>query len=365
MLKRVRIKNYKSLDVDVELDPITVLIGKSGTGKTNFVEALRFLRDSVRNGSNSVGDVLSRTAIRPFDFLYEVTFGIAGRSSPFDYKLAYHLAAQAGLRLHEEYLAINQARVFHQIDGKMVVNTLGAGAPQSVVLATPIADRTAQQARAYLSKGIGCYNFAERLPMQDSERAAGLTDQARNLPTALDVIKDDLDSPESYDRITQSLQKLNPTVKSWNTGTGGSGVQIVHGFGGVELPMDLALESDGMRKFLACMAALYQRPPKQVIIIEEPENGIHPGALATLAEEFKACPEEGRGQVILTTHSPQFLDHFDIENIRLVEIDSQGVTRINRIADDQVEAIKDGLMSPGELFTVDEARSGAIIEPEA
>ena len=48
MLKRVHVRNFKSLgDVTVDLEPVTVLIGRSGTGKTNFVEALRFLRDSL------------------------------------------------------------------------------------------------------------------------------------------------------------------------------------------------------------------------------------------------------------------------------------------------------------------------------
>ena len=48
MLKRIHIRNFKSLgDVVVDLGQVTVLIGRSGTGKTNFVEALRFLRDAL------------------------------------------------------------------------------------------------------------------------------------------------------------------------------------------------------------------------------------------------------------------------------------------------------------------------------
>jgi len=46
MIHRIRIQNYKSIrDVTVELSPVTVLIGRSGTGKTNFCEAIRLLRD--------------------------------------------------------------------------------------------------------------------------------------------------------------------------------------------------------------------------------------------------------------------------------------------------------------------------------
>ena len=50
MIKRIRIQNYRSLiDVDVELGPLTVLIGLSGTGKSNFVRAIRALRDALTN----------------------------------------------------------------------------------------------------------------------------------------------------------------------------------------------------------------------------------------------------------------------------------------------------------------------------
>ena len=48
MLNRVTIQNFKSIiDVSVDLSPVTVLVGKSGTGKSNFVQALRFVRDML------------------------------------------------------------------------------------------------------------------------------------------------------------------------------------------------------------------------------------------------------------------------------------------------------------------------------
>ncbi len=41
MLKRIRIENYRSIgEVDVELGPLTVLVGQNGSGKTNFVDAI-------------------------------------------------------------------------------------------------------------------------------------------------------------------------------------------------------------------------------------------------------------------------------------------------------------------------------------
>ena len=50
MIKRVRIKNYRSLgDVDVELGPLTVLVGPNASGKSNFVDALKFISDTLNS----------------------------------------------------------------------------------------------------------------------------------------------------------------------------------------------------------------------------------------------------------------------------------------------------------------------------
>ena len=74
-----------------------------------------------------------------------------------------------------------------------------------------------------------------------------------------------------------------------------------------------------------------------------------------LAEEFQAAPGAGHGQVILTTHSPRLLDQFDVDQIRVVELAGLE-TRIGFISAEQKEAIRDRLLEPGELLTVDPAR---------
>ena len=70
MIHRFRVQNFKSIvDVDVDLSPVTVLVGKSGTGKSNFVQALRFLRDVLISKSDpttivasvATGDGVGRT----------------------------------------------------------------------------------------------------------------------------------------------------------------------------------------------------------------------------------------------------------------------------------------------------------------
>src|SRR5258708_9409383 len=82
MIKNIRIQNYKSLgDVSVDLDPVTVLIGRSGTGKSNFVDAIRFLRDYLRVSDviglpdiawNLIGPTTLQAAVTSFDLQFKV-----------------------------------------------------------------------------------------------------------------------------------------------------------------------------------------------------------------------------------------------------------------------------------------------------
>jgi len=153
-----------------------------------------------------------------------------------------------------------------------------------------------------------------------------------------------------------SLRSLNRSVQGVDIRLPDkNAVTVSHAVGNQALVLDLAQESEGFRRFLAHLLALYQSPPKQTLIFEEPEKGIHPGALTALADEFKLCASKRGGQIILTTHSPEFLNQFGAESIRVTEmIDSQ--TQIGPLAPDQFESLKEHLLDPGELLTVDPAR---------
>ena len=66
MITRFRVQNFKSIrDVTVELAPVTVLVGKSGTGKSNFVEAIRCLRDALRGGQQAQELAQQWALVRP------------------------------------------------------------------------------------------------------------------------------------------------------------------------------------------------------------------------------------------------------------------------------------------------------------
>jgi predicted ATPase len=224
-------------------------------------------------------------------------------------------------------------------------------------------------ANAYtaLVSGIGYYSLSStvlsifdvplRHGKQLMEQVPGLRDDAQNFLAMLKSITQDLHRPEIRKAILASLQQVNPSVVSVDLDslTHPDHTVVGHEVDGQIMQLRLAQESDGFRRFFAHLLALYQTPAKLLNIFEEPENAIFPGALSLLADEFKAAAAHGRGQVLLTTHSPGLLDHFDVDSIRVVELDD-AATVIGRVSSEQREAAREALLTTGELLTVDPAR---------
>ncbi|HEV3204622.1 MAG TPA: AAA family ATPase [Gemmataceae bacterium] len=132
-------------------------------------------------------------------------------------------------------------------------------------------------------------------------------------------------------------------------------VVVTHEVGARQLVLDLSQESEGFRRLMACLLALYQTPPKQTLIFDEPEKGIYPAGLAILADEIKGYANKRWGQILLTTHSPEFLDHFAPDQIRVVEMHDFH-SSIGPISSEQLDALQEHYLEPKELLTVDEAR---------
>jgi predicted ATPase len=89
--------------------------------------------------------------------------------------------------------------------------------------------------------------------------------------------------------------------------------------------------SDGTLKLLACLTVLYDPDPPRLIGIEEPENYLHPRLLPELAEECQQAGE--RTQLIVTTHSPFFIDPLRPEEVRVLYRGRDGYTRAQRVSD--------------------------------
>jgi predicted ATPase len=100
---------------------------------------------------------------------------------------------------------------------------------------------------------------------------------------------------------------------------------------------------------LGILLAVFQKPAPSVLIIEEPEATIHPGALGVILDALKEAAETT--QLIVTTHCPDVLDAEWIEDRHIRMVDwKDGATRVSPLAESSRSALRDKLMSPGELL---------------
>ena len=91
--------------------------------------------------------------------------------------------------------------------------------------------------------------------------------------------------------------------------------------------------SDGTIKMLAYLVLLYDPEPYPFLCVEEPENQLYPKLLEELAEEFRSYATRGQ-QVFVSTHSPDFLNAAQLEEVFLL-VKEKGYTTIKRASDDQ------------------------------
>jgi predicted ATPase len=94
-IPRVQLRNYKSISAcDVILHPLTFLVGANGSGKSNFVDALRFVTDSLRASVDhalrergGINEVRRRSAGHPRHFEIRIDFIIDGRTGHFSFRV--------------------------------------------------------------------------------------------------------------------------------------------------------------------------------------------------------------------------------------------------------------------------------------
>ena len=127
---------------------------------------------------------------------------------------------------------------------------------------------------------------------------------------------------------------------------------------GSDYPMQPHLFSDGSIRFICLATALLQPDPPAAIIIDEPELGLHPSAIAILAELIQDASR--RTQIIVATQSPALIDYFEVEDIIVVNRED-GASTFKRL---QLSDFSSWLetYSVGELWSKNVISGGPVYE---
>lgn len=364
MIKSVWVKNYRSIaDIRVDLEPVTILVGHNGSGKSNFVDVFRFIYDTFRLGLDAA--IVNRhgmSALRRWSAKgrpYDVEIGLEIETEQISATYNFVLGSER----RGEYSVKREYCYIKEMSGKIDVhyetrNGSWVHAPKEIrpqindrALLLPLLTTTEPYTKLYdYLTSFAFYNiFPNALsepqkpanPYPLDEHGANLASTLREMQRSKSLLMDSL---------RESISTVLPDVVDFQvTQVGGYLVtKLRHEMSNDGRAMfELSQESDGTLRMLGILVALYQDDQRTLLTLEEPELTIHPGALHVLWDEIEAAGD--RSQVLITTHSPDLLDLCQVQQLRVVE-KVQGVTLIDPIDETQRAVIQERLFAPGELL---------------
>lgn len=376
-ISRVRLRNYKSIAAcDVRLEPLTMLVGPNGTGKSNFLQALALLGRALSTTPyeavtefGGFGDIVRRAPEPSESFSIDVESTVPWGSSPeqrasASYGFEIGAASRRGLRpfevLRESCEVRFNGRLWRFTAIRGAVDEEGRVRPASDMqpdrLYLPVA--ASQTTYGGLFQGLASmqfYNFALdalREPSRPSEGAV-LDSHGEHLSDALSALA--TVRPDLKRRIDTYLHAIAPNIEGIAPYSVGGYVTLAFrgATGNEELEFGPAAVSDGTVRAAAVLTALFQlgaadgRIP--LVGIEEPEIALHPAAAGVLFDALTEASEHV--QVVVTTQDPDLLDRDDLDAsaVRAVNMED-GVTLIGDVDQASRQIVKDKLYTLGELM---------------
>ena len=378
MITRFQVQNYKALrDVTLELTRMHVLIGPNDTGKTSILEAVAALCRSVDHplaqaftGSWEGSQLVWRGQR---DLNIAITADIDHRDRAFEYHLScLGLPNGRRMRIESEYVQTSDTerleigRKDNDVSEVCRVASHGASASEHVrEFATIVYDSLV---------GVHSYRWDGRflsLPVApDMKRRFQMESSGFGLALCLDDILGD--DRNRFIELEKRFARIFPHIKSIKLvpeqayrspvddpeqipmlqKSDGKGIYFELTSGGEPIPARQV--SDGVLLVLAYLAVLHLPRPPRVILVEEPENGIHPKRLQDVLTILRdLVGDQSQTQIILTTHSPYVVDLFEPEEVTLCQKKDDGSIGIRRLSDSKTVCEQLNVFTLGEIWTAE------------
>ena len=341
VLDWITIKGFKSIrSIErLQLRPINVLIGPNGSGKSNFIGAFSFLH-AVRDGK-----------LRN----YAIGSGGAGRILHFGSKttpnLIIHLSFGDETNQYKIQLAADDADILFPLEenvffwDKMYPEPYGyllLGENGEAGISNPQTSGIGQYVRGHL-KLWRLYQFHDTGSTSPLKKTADVNDNrflrpdGSNLAAFLYHLQEKHE--KSYDLIRRAVRLVAPFFDDFflqPLALNADKIRLEWRHRGTDDYFDASSLSDGSLRFIALAALLLQ--PKElrpsVILLDEPELGLHPYAVTILTSLVKQVSVEI--QVVLATQSSLLLDHFQPEDV-LVAGRVRGATELRRLDGEELK----------------------------
>lgn len=315
-LRWIHIEGFTSIyEAAVELHDLNVLVGANGAGKSNLISALRMARSIVDGDLGiSTGRAGGASALRTVDFPASVPTRLRLHFSDVSYAADLIPAAGDELIFGEENVSA---------PGGEPVKPLARGYRETM-LSNPDAPWYALAAEVIEAiRGCRIYHFHDTSPAAEVKKNAYVADNevlhpnAGNLAAVLRRLRDG--DHRFYQRIIGMVQQVAPFFRDFVLEPELSPERIRLRWRQVDtetvFPADAF--SDGTLRFICLATLLLQAELPGLIVLDEPELGLHPFAIIQLAEMLRAVSQES--QVLLATQSVTLMNQFELADLIVVE----------------------------------------------
>lgn len=375
-LTRIAIQDYRSIGAcDVSPKQFAIIVGRNGAGKSNFLDALRLVADSVHTTlrqalyiRGGLGEVLRLKDRGPKQFAMQLEFELEGSSVCLAFAVATGKSGEICVQREDCLIKprdpLGKANFYSVRSGRVAASS---------ILHPPVATRD----NLYLSRAssteefrpvfdalseVGIYKLNPEAirELQSPDPSVLLRGDGGNAATLLQTLEKGPDA-ETW-RLEAYLNHVVPGLVGIAHRSIGPKhtiefMQNVTGRG--EPQRFLATDmSDGAIRALGLLIALFQhsgddsqRP--RLIGVEEPETTIHP----SIAEVLVDCMLDAAGfsQVIVTSHQHELLNGTDIPNDAILVADAEGgETRIGPLGEVDRSILSEGQFTAGELLRIDQ-----------
>ena len=350
MITRFSIKNFKALrDITLDLTPRHVLIGPNDTGKTSILQALYGFCQL-----DTIAPALGFPS--PYEELPTKGTSLAQFILDGEVETCKHsVACKRVYRTRSEKVTIVDESYRLGVEPNMIRRPqLSADETRAITmsaqmyrwnprhLALPVQLRANRKFRMNQG-GFGLAACLDDILSYDYSRYGELEKRFVSLFPHFKRIR--LVTEAAYDVPDADDPQVVPSRS-------GEGKGIYFELHDATSLVPASVASDGALLVLAYLAILFMPEPPNLLLIEEPENGIHPSRLAEVLTILRQLVGEQRHtQVIMTTHSPYVLDHFKPEEVTLCRRTEQGDVAVKRLSDSKRVREQLDVFTLGEIWT--------------
>ncbi len=396
MLKSIQIENFKSYsNQTLPLAPLTLMIGANASGKSNALEAFRFLswlsqgqKLSVLKHAVDDSEKLLRGQLMDLGYLDSSEFTLGCKVddknwNEFSISICtreneLHISKEkiTGTKSSVPLYQIKQAATGLNSDVVVAYNNFSSGQHKPTItctdqiavlnqLQTP-AVFSNKQAQKEIPLTVKRFQhllentlFLDPVPSKmrgDSFADKKLLGDCSNLSGVLYTLWQDSSLHEIIIEFIRSLPEQDVTnLDFFEDRRGKISLELIETFGEINRKWSVELLSDGTLRVLAIAAALLCAPKGATVVIEEVDNGVHPSRAKQLLKTMREQAEKRGIRLLLSTHNPALMDALPDDALADVVFcyrdPKKGDSRLTRLADlsDYAGLVAQGPL--GELVT--------------